>query len=161
MLVRRDALERAGGIEAIRSAIIDDCALAAAIKRSGGRVSLAPAETSDSLRAYATFAEIGRMISRTAYTQLRYSPLLLIATLLGLFVTYLLPVGLAVLVHGMPRAAGIAAWAFMSIAYAPTIRYYRLPILWSLTLPAVAVFYAGATIHSAIRGSDWKGRRMV
>ena len=101
------------------------------------------------------------MISRTAYTQLRYSPWLLSATLLGLFVTYLLPVGMTIFGHGAPRAAGIAAWLLMSIAYAPTLRYYRLPIPWALTLPAIALFYAGATLHSAIRGSDWKGRRMV
>lgn len=161
MLVRRGALERAGGIEAIHDAVIDDCALAAAIKSTGGRVSLAPADASVSLRVYATFGEIGHMISRTAYTQLRYSPWLLSATLLGLFVTYLLPVGMTIFGHGAPRAAGIAAWLLMSIAYAPTLRYYRLPIPWALTLPAIALFYAGATLHSAIRGSDWKGRRMV
>ena len=145
MLVRRTALERAGGIEVIRDALIDDCALAAAIQRSGGRVFLAPADSSHSLRVYGTFGEIGRMISRTAFTQLRYSPLLLIATLLGLFVTFLLPVGLAV----------FAAWRFreqpgsrpgllMSAAYAPTVRYYRISLLWSFTLPAIAVFYACA-----------------
>jgi hopene-associated glycosyltransferase HpnB len=165
MLVRRAALERAGGIDAIRDALIDDCALAAAIQRSGGRVSLAPADTSYSLRVYRTFGEIGRMISRTAFTQLRYSPLLLLGTLLALFVTYLLPVGLAVFAHGIPRAAGLGVWFVMSAIYAPTVRYYRISTLWALMLPAIAVFYAGATVHSAIRywqgrGGEWKGRTL-
>jgi hopene-associated glycosyltransferase HpnB len=165
MLVRRAALERAGGIESIRDALIDDCALAAAIQRSGGRIWLAAAESSHSLRVYRTFGEIGRMISRTAFTELHYSMLLLIATLLGLFVTYLLPVGLAVFAHGIPRAAGIAAWLGMSAAYAPTVRYYRISPAWTLTLPAIALFYAGATVHSAVRywqgrGGEWKGRTL-
>lgn len=165
MLVRRTALERAGGIAAIRNALIDDCALAAAIQRSSGRIWLASSESSHSLRVYSTFGEIGRMISRTAFTQLRYSPLLLAATILGLFVAYLLPVGLAVFAHGVPRAAGITAWLTMSAAYAPTVRYYRISMLWSLILPAVALFYAGATVHSAIRywqgrGGEWKGRTL-
>jgi len=165
MLVRRGALERAGGIAAIRGALIDDCALAKAIKRSGGRILLAAAQSSDSLRVYRTFGEIGRMISRTAFTELQYSSLLLAATLFGLFATYLLPVGLAVFAHGISRALGLAAWLVMSLAYAPTIRYYRISILWSLALPAIAVFYAGATVHSAVRywqgrGGEWKGRTL-
>ncbi len=163
MLVRRRALERAGGIETIRGALIDDCALAGAIQQAGGRVFLAPAESSDSLRVYETFGEIGRMISRSAFTQLRYSPVLLLLTLIGLFVSYLLPVGLAVFSHGTARAGGLIAWMLMSCAYAPTVRYYRLSALWALALPAIASFYAGATIHSAVRywqgrGGEWKGR---
>jgi hopene-associated glycosyltransferase HpnB len=165
MLVSRAALERAGGIEAIRDALIDDCALAAAIRRTGGRVSLKPADQSYSLRVYSSFGEIGRMISRTAFTQLRYSPLLLVGTILGLSLTFLLPVALAVFAHGIPRAAGATAWLLMSAAYAPTVRYYRLSLLWALTLPAIAIFYAGATVHSAIRywqgrGGEWKGRTL-
>jgi hopene-associated glycosyltransferase HpnB len=165
MLVRRTALERAGGIEVIRDALIDDCALAAAIQRTGGRVALSPAEASHSLRVYSTFSEIGRMVSRTAFTQLRYSLLLLIATLFGLFLTYVLPVGLAVFAHGIPRAAGVTAWLIMSALYAPAVRYYRLPLLWAFTLPAIAVFYGCATLHSAVRfwqgrGGEWKGRTL-
>ena len=165
MLVRRAVLERAGGIETIHGALIDDCALAAAIKGAGGRVFLAPAESSESLRVYQTFGEIGRMISRTAFTQLRYSPLLFIGTLSGLLVTYLLPVGLAVFAHGVPRVVGLGTWLAMSGAYVPTVRYYRISLLWSLTLPAIALFYAGATVHSAIRywqgrGGEWKGRTL-
>ncbi len=165
MLVRRGALERAGGIEVIRDALIDDCALAAAIKRSGGRVFLVPAESSYSLRVYRTFGEIGRMISRTAFTQLRYSPMLLGGTLAGLMVTYLLPVGLAVFARGFAQLAGLATWLLMSIVYAPTVRYYRISWLWTFALPAIALFYAGATLHSAVRywqgrGGEWKGRTL-
>lgn len=165
MLVRRSALEGAGGIDAIHDALIDDCALAAAIQRSGGRIYLAPAESSESLRVCRTFGEIGRMISRTAFTQLRYSPLLLIATLAGLLITYLLPIGLMLFAHGISKAAGAAAWLLMAVAYAPTVRYYRISLAWSLALPAIALFYAGATMHSAIRywqgrGGEWKGRTL-
>jgi hopene-associated glycosyltransferase HpnB len=165
MLVRRDALERAGGIEVIHDALIDDCALASAIKRTGGRVFLAPAESSESLRVYRTWGEIGRMISRTAFTQLRYSPLLLIGTLAGLAVTYFWPVGLALFAAGSMRVAGIAAWLLMSIMYAGVVRYYRLSPLWAIALPAIALFYAGATVDSAIRywqgrGGEWKGRTL-
>jgi hopene-associated glycosyltransferase HpnB len=165
MLVRSSMLERVGGIEVIRNALIDDCALAAAIHRAGGRIFLAPAESSESLRIYHTFGEVGRMISRSAFTQLRYSMLLLIGTLAGLLVTYLLPVGLVIFGHGISRAAGLTAWALMSIAYAPTVRYYRVSLVWSLALPAIAMFYAGSTVHSAIRywqgrGGEWKGRTL-
>lgn len=144
MLVRRTFLEATGGIEAIRGELIDDCALAAAIKRAGGRVFLAPAESSWSLRVYATFGEIGRMISRTAYTQLRYSPVLLAGTLLALA---LVPI----------------YWIPMAILYIPTLRYYRRSWLWVLVLPAVVLFYGGATLMSAVRyyqgrGGEWKGR---
>jgi hopene-associated glycosyltransferase HpnB len=123
MLVNRNLLERAGGIEAIRGALIDDCALAGTIKRAGGRIFLAAGESSQSLRVYRTFGEIGRMISRTAFTQLRYSPLLLASTLGGLVVTYLLPVGLALFARGIPQIAGLGTWLLMSAAYAPTVRY--------------------------------------
>jgi hopene-associated glycosyltransferase HpnB len=165
MLVRRSALERAGGIEPIRDALIDDCALAAAIKRAGGRIHLSLAPSSDSLRVYHTFGEVGRMISRSAFTQLRYSTLLLIATLLGLFFTFLAPVALLLFSHGSWRLGGLAAWLLMSAAYLVMVRYYRISPLWSLALPAIAVFYAGATVHSAIRywqgrGGEWKGRTL-
>ncbi len=166
MLVRRTALERAGGIESIRGELIDDCALAAAIKQRGGRIFLAPADASHSLREYQTFGEIERMISRTAFTQLRYSLLLLIAAICGLTIVYALPVGIAIFGTGMARALGVTAWLMMSLAYLPAVRYYRISPLWSLTLPAIALFYAAATIHSAIeywrgRGGEWKGRNQA
>lgn len=146
MLVRRSVLERAGGIEGIRGELIDDCALARAVKRAGGRISLSRAESSYSLRVYRTFGEIGHMIARTAYTQLRYSPLLLVLTLLAL-------------------AAAPLYWLPMAILYIPTLRYYRQSLLWLLAIPLIVYFYGGATLLSAIRyyrgrGGEWKGRTL-
>lgn len=163
LLVRRTVLERAGGIASIRGALIDDCALARAVQRSGGRVFLAPADQSYSLRASETFGHIERMIARTAFTQLGYSPVLLAGTLVGLCVTYLAPPLLAVFARGPAQIAGILAWLLMSAAYAPTVRYYRISPLWSIALPAIALFYSAATVDSAIRywqgrGGEWKGR---
>jgi len=155
MLVRRDPLERAGGIEAIRGAIIDDCSLAASIGKAGGRVWLGLNPGVRSLRPYTGFAEIGRMISRSAFTQLRYSWLLLVGTIAGLLLTYVVPVVLAF--RGSPW--GIAAWLLMTLAFLPAVRYYRQSPLWVPLLPAIAIFYMGATIHSALaKGGKWKGR---
>ena len=162
MLIRPQALARAGGVQAIRSQIIDDCALARAVKASGGRISLELAADTRSLRDYASATEIGAMISRTAFAQLRHSYLLLAATLLGLFLTYLLP-GL-LLAADPPRVYwGLAALLLMSSCYLPMVRYYGLSPLWSLCLPVIALFYAGAVIHSAVQyargsGGRWKGR---
>ena len=163
LLVRREALERAGGIEAIRGEVIDDCALAREVKRSGGKVWLGLTSASHSIRGYGTFAAIAGMISRTAYTQLRYSSLLLAGTVAGMFVTYLLP-PLLVLTAKPPAAVlGGLAWLLMSLAYAPSLRFYGRSVLWAPVLPLVALFYTGATIASAIRywsgrGAAWKDR---
>jgi hopene-associated glycosyltransferase HpnB len=163
VLIRPAALERAGGLAAIRSQIIDDCALAGIVKASGGRIWLGLAPGARSLRSYGSFAEIGSMISRTAFNQLRHSYLLLAGTLLGLVLTYMLPPLL--LLSGEPRLAalGALAWAMMSLSYLPMVRLYGLSAAWSVCLPAIALFYAGATVHSAIqyalgRGGRWKGR---
>ncbi|HLJ46581.1 MAG TPA: glycosyltransferase [Bryobacteraceae bacterium] len=158
MLVRPAALRRAGGIEAIRSELIDDCALAAAVKRSGGKVWLGLTRETRSVREYPRFGDVWRMISRTAFTQLRYSVILLAGTILGLVVTYLVPPLL--ITHGWPAPA---AWALMSLTYLQTLRYYRRSILWAPLLPAVALFYLAATCESAVRywtgkGGTWKGR---
>ena len=163
MLIRPQALARAGGLQAVRSHIIDDCALARAVKDAGGRISLELARDSSSLRSYASFAEIGAMISRTAFAQLRHSYLLLAATLVGLFLTYLLPAGLIFTGHGFLLCTGLAALLLMSVCYLPMVRFYGLSPLWSLCLPPVAVFYTGAVIHSAVQyargsGGKWKGR---
>lgn len=159
MLLRRETLERAGGIEAIRGALIDDCSLAAAIRRTGGRVWLGLNPGLRSIRPYSGFGEIGRMISRSAFTQLRYSWLLLGGTVAGLVLTYIVPPVLAF----SGSWWGVAAWALMTIAFLPAVRYYRLSALWAPLLPAIAVFYLGATIHSAVahlrgQGGMWKGR---
>jgi len=163
ILIRRQMLEKIGGIAAIRGELIDDCALASAVKRHGGRVWLGLNRDSVSIRDYAGFGEIGRMISRTAFTQLRYSALLLAGTVAGLILTYAVPPVLALAAVGWPRGLGVLSWTLMSIAYVPMLRYYRRSPLWAPVLPAVAVFYAGATIHSAIcywrgKGGMWKGR---
>lgn len=159
ILIRREMLARAGGVERIRGELIDDCALAAAVKNAGGRVWLSLGSETQSIREYHNFSEIGRMISRTAFTQLRHSWWLLAGTVAGLMLTYLVPP--AVALAGKP--AGIIAWLLMSIAYFPALRFYRRSPLWAPLLPLVAAFYAAATVHSAItyaRGSGgmWKGR---
>lgn len=163
MLIRPEALQRAGGIAAIRSEIIDDCALARAVKRSGGRVWLGLTSHTHSERAYVTFAEIERMIARTAFNQLDHSAMILAAAVIGLIVTYLLPLVLILSGKRMLVALGTTSWLLMSLAYAPMIRFYRLNLGWASTLPFAACFYMVATIHSAIkfwtgRGGEWKGR---
>ncbi len=162
MLVRRDALERAGGVAAIRSALIDDCTLGALMKRQGP-IRLELGSRAWSLRPYTTVAEIGRMVSRSAYAQLNYSPWLLAGTLLGMAVTYLAPVAFAVFGPGWARAPGLATWLLMAVAFAPTLRQYRLSPVWGLALPAIGTFYTGFTLQSAVdtwrgRGGVWKGR---
>jgi hopene-associated glycosyltransferase HpnB len=163
MLIRRETIERIGGIERIRGELIDDCALARAVKRTGGKVWLGLTRESRSIRAYGGFGEIWRMISRTAFTQLNYSPLLLCGTLAGLALTYLAPPVLALTFSRVAAPLGAAAWLMMSISYAPMLRIYGRSILWAPALPLVALFYAGATIDSAVRywtgrGGAWKGR---
>jgi hopene-associated glycosyltransferase HpnB len=163
LLIRPEALARAGGIEAIRSEIIDDCALARAVKRGGGKLWLGLTEASASIRPHGSFAGIGQMISRTAFNQLHHSILLLLGAVAGLSVTYLLAPGLLFSQYPEPMALGAVAWVLMAAAYLPMVRSYRLNPLWALTLPLAALFYLGATIHSAIkfwlgRGGEWKGR---
>ncbi len=163
LLVRREALERAGGVEAVRGEVIDDCALAREVKRSGGKVWLGLTPASHSIRGYGTFAAIAGMISRTAYTQLRYSSLLLAGTVAGMFVTYLLPPLLALTATPPAAVLGGLAWLLMSLAYAPSLRFYGRSVLWAPVLPLVALFYTGATVASAVRywsgrGAAWKDR---
>lgn len=143
MLVRRAALEEAGGIESIRGALIDDCSLAAQIKHRGGKhhpIRLDLADRSVSLRPCDSWRDIWNMIARTAFTQLRYSPLLLAGTLLGMSIIYLLP-PLAALAYGAQAWPAWLAWAAMSAAYAPMLAYYRRSLLWAPALPLVALFY--------------------
>ncbi|HSU58591.1 MAG TPA: glycosyltransferase [Bryobacteraceae bacterium] len=163
VLIRPEALEKIGGLAAIRGEVIDDCALAQAVKRSGGRIWLGLSANDESIRGYGTFGEIGRMISRTAFNQLHHSPLLLAATLVGLFFTYLLPPVLLFSGKPLPAVLGALAWLLMAVAYWPMVRFYRRSFGWSLALPAIALFYTGATVHSALqymrgKGGEWKGR---
>lgn len=163
MLIRTAALERAGGISRIRSEVIDDCALAKAVKSSGGRVWLSLTAQTHSLRSYTTFSEIEHMISRTAFNQLRHSWLLLTGTCTGLVITYLLPIALLFTGRITPALLGASAWVLMTMLYAPMVKFYGRSPLWSFTLPAAATFYMAATIDSAMqyargRGGQWKGR---
>ena len=163
MLIRPDALERAGGIAGIRSALIDDCALAAAVKKTGGKIWLGLTNQSRSIRSYGGSAGVGQMISRSAFHQLRHSTVLLVLTILGLALTYLLAPLLLFTGKAAPMLLGGVAWALMSMSYLPMLRFYRRPVLWSLSLPLVAAFYAACTIQSAFRfwtgaGGKWKGR---
>ena len=161
ILVRSAALIRMGGIYAIRNQLIDDCALARAVK-SGGPIWLGPTSNACSLRAYGSFREIGRMIARSAFTQLRHSLVLLSGVLVGMTITYIAPPILLV-VGGWGRVFGFAAWILMTAAYWPTLRFYRLSPLWAPFLPLIAIFYLGATFYSAAlyysgQGGVWKGR---
>jgi hopene-associated glycosyltransferase HpnB len=162
MLVRRDALDAAGGLEAIRSALIDDCALAKLLK-ARGPIWIGLTDIVHSIRGYPSIAGIRHMVSRTAYAQLRYSPLVLLGAVLGLAITYLAPVGLAFLASGVAQFIGIFAWLLMAFALQPTLRFYRLTGLWGLALPAIAAVYMAFTLDSAYqhargRGGMWKGR---
>ena len=163
ILLRPSSLARIGGHAAIRGQIIDDCALARAVKSSGGKIWMGLTANTQSIRPYNGFAEIGRMISRSAFNQLQHSAWLLIGTLLGLALTYVVP--LAALFSGdrIAEYLGGAAWLLMSISYARMIRFYGLPLPWAFALPFVAIFYAAATFHSALqywrgKGGVWKGR---
>jgi hopene-associated glycosyltransferase HpnB len=163
VLLRRAALERLGGFVSMRAEVIDDCALARSVKRSGGTLWMGLTRKSVSLRAYKTFGEIRDLIARTAFTQLGYSPLLLLGTLLGMFVTYIVPPVFAFHTHWSVWRLSLAAWALMTISYLPTVRYYRLWPLWAPLLPVAAAFYSYATWLSAVRywlgrGAQWKGR---
>jgi hopene-associated glycosyltransferase HpnB len=161
MLIRSAALARIGGIAAIRDQLIDDCALARAVK-SSGRIWISPTSAASSLRRYQSWTEIGRMVSRTAFTQLRHSSLLLVAVFAGMAIVYLAP---PVLLFLGPRAAalGATAWLLQSIAYWPTLRFYGLSRFWALLLPLASLLYLGATVFSAVQywqgqGGVWKGR---
>jgi hopene-associated glycosyltransferase HpnB len=162
MLVRREALAAAGGIASIRAEIIDDCALAARLKAQGP-IWLGLTRTSVSLRSYRTLGEIGRMVSRSAYAQLRYSPWLLAGTVAGMLLVYAAAPLLALFAGGAARWLGLAAWALMAASFQPLLRYYRLSPLWGVLLPLIGAIYTGFTLRSALevwrgRGGMWKGR---
>jgi hypothetical protein len=143
--------------------VIDDCALARGVKRSGRSLWMGLTRKSVSQRSYATFGEIRDLIARTAFTQLRYSWLVLLATITGMLLTYLVPVALSFHTGPLIWRMSLAAWALMTLTYLPTVRFYRLSPLWALLLPLAALFYSYATCLSAMRfwmgrGGQWKGR---
>jgi hopene-associated glycosyltransferase HpnB len=171
MLVRRDALDAVGGLEPIRGARIDDVALGGLLKRAGGHCWLGFTTDVVSRRRYDTRSEIWDMVARSAYTQLRYSPALLAATVLGMTWLYLLPVaaavaGLVVVASGGPpwlAVAGLAAWVIMTVSYVPVLRLSRLSPWRAPGLPLIGLLYTAMTIssaarHRAGRGGEWKGR---
>jgi hopene-associated glycosyltransferase HpnB len=162
ILISRQALLRIGGIQSIRAALIDDVALAAAVK-TGGPIWLGHSDLARSVREYPAVGDIWRMITRTAYVQLRYSPLLLFAATAAMAVTWLAPPALVLVGHGAAFWCGLAAWLVLSASYLPTLRRFGRALFWAPILPVVAGFYMAATIGSAGkhyfgRGVAWKGR---
>lgn len=161
VLVRREVLAAAGGIRSVAHEIIDDCSLARRIKPHGA-IWLGISDRARSLRPY-DFADIRKMVARSAYAQLGYSPLALAGTLVGLILTYVAPVGLALFASGWAQALGLATWALMALTMVPILRAYQTSPLIGLGLPAIALTYAGFTLDSAVqhwrgRGGMWKGR---
>ncbi len=163
VLLRRAALERAGGLAAIRSEVIDDCALARAVKRSGGTVWMGLTRASKSLRSYENFSDVRDMIARTAFTQLRYSAILLVGTFVAMTLTFVLPLALTFSTNIRVWPFALAAWCLMTASFLPTVTFYRLRPIWAPLLPMAAIFYVFATGLSAARywsgrGGQWKGR---
>ncbi len=173
MLVRRAALERAGGVEEIRGALIDDCALGRLIKRSGGRIWLGFTRSVSSVRVYGTLRSTWDMVARSAYTQLRYSPLLLFGTVLGMLFLYATgPAaalgGLIAAALGVPgsvtlSALGVAAWLLQSLSFLPILRLHGAGYRPAAFLPWAGVLYVAMTVdsawrHATGRGGAWKGR---
>ncbi len=162
MLARRETLHAAGGLEAVRGALIDDCALAMLMKGQGP-IWLGLTEDVHSLRAYRTFADFGRMVARSAFAELRYSPLRLAGVIGGMALVYMAPPLFAILARGVAQAAGLLAWAMMALSLMPTLRLYQRPLVGGLALPAIAAAYVVFTFDSALqywrgRGGYWKGR---
>ncbi|MFD7806334.1 glycosyltransferase [Streptomyces cellulosae] len=167
VLLRADAAARARIPDAVRHAVIDDVAVARAVKRSGGRVWLGLADGVDSVRPYPRLDDLWRMVSRSAYAQLRHSPLLLAGTVAGLALVYLVPpaaVAVGAAAGNAPCALlGGAAWLVMTGTYVPMLRYYRQPLWLAPLLPVTAFLYLLMTVDSAVqhrrgRGAAWKGR---
>ena len=175
MLIRRAALEAAGGLEPVRGALIDDVALGTLLKRHGNRIWLGLATDVRSARPYPSLASLWQMIARSAYVQLRYNPLLLAGTIVGLLLLYVAPpAGLIVAViasaaghggtaTGIAGVAGLDGWVFMTLSYMPMLRLYGLRALRAPGLPLIAVLYAAMTADSARRhysgrAVSWRGR---
>ncbi|WP_026102543.1 glycosyltransferase [Pleurocapsa sp. PCC 7319] len=167
ILISSSALAEIGSIATIKDALIDDCSLAHVVKSRGKNIWLGLTKSTISLRAYNDLKTIWDTISRTAFTQLNYSSLLLIGTVVGMGIVYLAaPIGLIIsILTSNWLVVGITSltWLLMTIAYSPTIKLYDLSITWAFTLPAIAFLYTLMTIDSAIKywqgkGGAWKGR---
>jgi hopene-associated glycosyltransferase HpnB len=162
MLVRTDALRAAGGIDSIRDALIDDCALAAELKKQGP-IWLGLTNRVQSIRPYPDWDSIRRMVARSAYAQLRYSPLMLLGCIAGMVLTYLVPPFMALFTTGWAQLLGAVAWALMAMSFQPVLRFYRLSPLWGVALPAISFLFMLYTLDSAYqyaagKGGSWKGR---
>jgi hypothetical protein len=158
MLVEREALREAGGFAALRDALIDDCTLAAMLKRRGHRLSLSMSRAAVSLREYRRLGEFWSMVTRTAFTQLGYSAALLLATCIVMLAVFLGPLGALALAPSRAAAGiGFAGLALMCLAYWPVVRFYRLPAAWTATLPIAAARFLGMTLTSAL--NYWRGTR--
>lgn len=162
MLVRTDTFLAAGGVEAIRGSLIDDCALGRVMKEQGP-IWLGLTANAHSLRQYPAFSDIRRMVARSAYDQLNYSPVLLAGTIFGMAITYLAPPSLAIFASGEAQILGAVVWGLMTLALIPILRLYKLSPVWSIALPLTAALYTVFTIDSAYqhwrgRGGFWKGR---
>lgn len=162
ILVRADVLRDLGGYAALRGALIDDCTLAAKVKARGGRTWIGLTHAAVSRRGYAGLGPVWEMVARTAFTQLRQSLTLLITCTLLMVAAFVLPL-VALAVPGAARVAGGAALGLMALSYTPTLRYYELPVTWTLALPWAGVLYLLMTWSSAGRhwfgsGARWKER---
>jgi hopene-associated glycosyltransferase HpnB len=162
MLADRQALLRAGGFEAMRGALIDDCALAALMKHQGP-IALALTQRVASLRAYPRFADIGAMVARSADAQLGYSPVALIGVVAGMALTFLVAPFATLFAPDSAALIGLAAWIAMALAFQPMLRFYGRATTWGLALPLIAAAYLAFTLKSAYlygrgRGGLWKGR---
>ena len=162
MLADLQALTRAGRFEAMRGALIDDCARAALMKRQG-RIALALTRRVVSLRAYPRFSDIGAMVARSAYAQLSYSPIRLIGVVAGMMLTFLVAPLAALFASDSAALVGLAAWIAMALAFQPMLRFYGRATIWGLALPLIAGAYLAFTLKSAYlygrgRGGLWKGR---
>lgn len=167
VLLSTSAAERAKIPDSIRHAVIDDVTLARAVKRSGGRIWLGLAERVDSVRPYPGLGDLWRMVSRSAYAQLRHNPLILLGTVLGLALIYLFPpvalLGGLATGSAVPAVLGGVAWLVMTATYIPMLRYYRQTLWLAPLLPFTAFLYLLMTVDSAVqhyrgRGAAWKGR---
>lgn len=164
MLIRREMLDRIGGMGSIRTALIDDCALAARVAVCGGRVWLGISDLRiRSVRGYGRASEIRAMIARSAFAQLRHSLVLLAGTILGMILTYMTPVLLLFSGNAVAALLGAAGWILSAVLFRPTVREYGAPWWTIFCLPVIAAFYLAATVESAIRywtgqGGQWKGR---
>lgn len=162
MLAKRQVLQSAGGITAIRQEIIDDCALARRMKAQG-HIWLGLTNRAVSLRPYPRVGDVRQMVSRSAYAQLNYSLLLLTGTCVGMILVYIAAPFAALATQGVAQLAGWAAWLLMAIAFQPMLRFYRVSPLWGFALPVIGAVYTAFTLDSAIqfwrgRGGVWKGR---